>query len=372
MRALSLIVGILLTLWTLMAIVRAMLIPRGSNSVIERIVIVIVNAIAFAPLRLMRTYERQDKWLAAVGPVSILLQLVVYVVILIFTTGLIVYGCTDLSLMNSLYQSGATLTTLGIVEPINVASAITTFVAAFLGLVVIAIFIGYLLALYSALVARESQMAQLSLLAGEPAWGPQIIARGFDLGLPTHSAPDAAAWIPWVCDLRMNLRINPVLAEFRSTGEYRHWLTSLLAVMDACALRAAFDPSNADPVGLQLITEGSITLSLMNNADNQEHNWQLQTSIRRALTDGRPDSSPSRLSDEQWQAGVDALTAVGYPLPDDMSAARAVFGHIRQTYQDHAYTLARRLHAVPAPWSGPRLPTLDVIWPELAQRGVAT
>jgi len=240
MRTVSLIVGIVLTVSTVVVVVQAMLIPSGPGPLIARAISRSIKFLAHAPLGSMRTYSRQNKWLAGTAPISLLVQLIVYLAILIFTTGLIIYGTTGLSLADSLYQSGSTLTTLGIVEPVNVPSTITTFFAAFLGLVVIAIFIGYLLAIYGALVGRESQMARLSILAGEPAWGPQILARSHVLGFPDDEAPHYDEWVDWTCDLRLNQRVNPILADFRSTAELRHWVISMLAVTDVAVAATAY------------------------------------------------------------------------------------------------------------------------------------
>lgn len=367
MRTLSLILGIALTVWTVLAVIQAMLIPSGPGPLITRVVGRCVRVVAYAPLALIRTYSRQNKWLAGIAPISLLVQLVVYLTILIFTTGLIVYGTTDLSMLDSMYQSGSTLTTLGIVEPVNVSSTITTFVAAFLGLVVIAIFIGYLLAIYGALVSRESQMARLSILAGEPAWGPQILARAHVLGLPADESPRYTDWINWTCDVRLNQRVNPVLGDFRSTAELRHWVVSMLAVMDATALRIAFDPEHIDPHAVQLLVECGVTLSVLDGSSRHAQDWARQGEIRNAITATGPSPTDGGLTTDDWQAGISALQLVGYPLPPDLDAAHQRFINIRQTYVDQAYAFAKQLHAVPAPWSGTRNPSVDTIWPELAR-----
>lgn len=367
MRVASLIVGIVLTLWTVVALLQSMLIPSGPGPLIARAISRSIRALAYAPLALIRTYSRQNKWLAGMAPISVLIQLVVYVTILIFTLGLVIYGATDLSIGDSLYQSGSTLTTLGIVEAVNVPSAITTFVAAFLGLVVVAIFIGYLLSIYGALVDRESQMARLSILAGEPAWGPEILARAQVLGLPAQEAPRFADWIDWTCDLRLNQRVNPILADFRSTAELRHWVISMLAVLDATALRIAFEPGEVDPYAVGLIVECGVTLAVLNGESQREYNWNLQEDVRQAIRSTVPAHSDAGLSTDDWNSGISALQAVGYPLPREMEVAHQRFLRLREIYVFNAYALARRLHAVPAPWSGTRNPPLDVIWPQIAR-----
>lgn len=367
MRTASLILGIVLSAWTVLAVIQAMLIPSGAGPLITRAVARCMRVIAYAPLPLIRTYSRQNKWLSGVAPISLLVQLVVYLTILIFTTGLIVYGTTELSMLDSLYQSGSTLTTLGIVEPVNVPSTITTFVAAFLGLVVIAIFIGYLLAIYGALVSRESQMARLSILAGEPAWGPQLLARAHVLGLPANEAPRYDDWIDWTCDVRLNQKVNPILGDFRSTAELRHWSVSMLAVMDATALRMAFDPENIDPHALQLLVECGVTLSVLDGDSRHAEDWARQNKICKAIETAGPSPTDGGLTTDEWNAGINALQLAGFELPSDLEAARQRFLNIRHTYVDQAYAFTKALHAVPAPWSGPRNPNVSTIWPELAR-----
>ena len=370
-RTALLIIGATLTILTIGAVVHTMLIPSRRGPLIARAVNKSVTAVAYAPLASMRTYSRQNRWLRGVAPAAILIQLLIYVTILILALGLVVYGTTDLSMADSLYQSGSTLTTLGLVEPTNSWSAIATFFAAFLGLVVIALFIGYLLAIYGALVSRESPMARLSRLAGEPAWGPEILARAHVLGLPADEAPRCDEWTDWTCDVRLNQRVNPILADFRSPAELRHWVTTLLAVMDATALRIAFDPENVDPHAVRLLIEGGVTLSTLDVTSHGERNWDLLRQIQHAIH--TPDASPAEasLSRDEWDSGIRALRQVDFPLPKDVDAAQRLFLAVRQTYADHAYAIARQSQAVPAPWSGSRSPALRTIWPETARSEVS-
>ena len=114
MRLVALIIGVILTLATLYGLVQAMLVPRNSSNYVARLIERIVTTTSHAPLRLMRTYRRQDRWLAGSAPITVFLQLIVYVVILIFTIGLVMYGLGGGSYGDSLYQSGSTFTTLGL------------------------------------------------------------------------------------------------------------------------------------------------------------------------------------------------------------------------------------------------------------------
>lgn len=369
MRVALLVVGVILTGWILLGIIKVMLIPRGTRSWVVTGVNWIVHVTTRIPLRMIGTYGSRDRWLTGAAPAQVLLSLVVYVVLLITTLGFVIYGTTSLNLLDSLYQSGATLTTLGIVEPVNVPSTITTFVAAFLGLVIIAIFIGYLLGIYGAFTSREGPMARLALIAGEPAWGPQILARGFALKMPPDDAPNALEWIEWVTNTRMNTQTNSVLAELRSPSPNRHWTVSLLAVLDAVALRMSLDrTANANDV--RLIGAGTVAAAVL-AGDEHVHNWDVEAAVLQVLEAPEPASltrPDGHLSQQELNEGWTALRQVGYPLPDDLRGVENTFLSIRSLYAQHVLALAEELHAVPAPWSGPRTPAMPTIWPEMVSR----
>jgi hypothetical protein len=104
MRAAALVVGLALTAATILALCQAMLVPRKSKSITVRAFHKVVVGVLEAPLPLIRTYRMQDRWLSAVAPITVLLVLVAYVVVLMLTLGLVIYGVTDLSLSESLFH----------------------------------------------------------------------------------------------------------------------------------------------------------------------------------------------------------------------------------------------------------------------------
>jgi hypothetical protein len=376
MRTAVLVVGVVLTVALVFAMCQAMIVPRRSSSRIVWAVNGTVAALARLPLRWFRTYKAQDRWLSGSAPISVLLQLIVYVVLLIITMGLVMFGTTDLSLNESIYQSGASMTTLGIVEPVNEASGIAIFVAAFLGLVVIAIFIGYLMALNGAYVSRESGLARAAILAGEPAWGPLFLVRGRQLGLPRDELPDPSLWLEWMSTTRLNHEVNPVLMEFRAMSSRRHWVTTALAALDAASLQASITEVDLPAHQLQFITEGSITMwalaaglrpaprpTTRSRSSPVGHNWD----IERILLDVVRGDDPAPIGDfGVTRAQFDqALQLLGDQVTVTSDEAWRRFRVIRSLYFEPAAALACRLHAVPAPWSGPRDPDLRVEYPPL-------
>jgi hypothetical protein len=365
MRVLATILGILGTIVIVGSIVDSMLVARSKKSRLASVIGSFVLFVAKAPLRVLPSYGWRDRWLCGVAPVAMLLQLAIYGVLLIVTLGLWIFGVTDLSLGNSLYQSGSTFTTLGIVEPVNVPSTIITFVAAFLGLVVIAVFIGYLLALLGMYSDRETMISRLSADAGDPAWGPQILLRGAALGRTPSETIPSSEWNNWMTQVRTNTLTNPGLAMFRSSSPHRHWVIAIQAMLDATSLKMAIAPKAATPDDVQLLSSGIVTLGILNR--RTVHNWSTEDAVLKILS-GKADraDSPteSLLADDEWKLGWDALCQMGVARSSTERSVKPMFLQLRELYAADALTLARKLHAVRAPWSGTRAFTERIVFPE--------
>ena len=370
MRPVALVVGVITTSWVLLALLTNMLVPRSTNLRLARALNALVWQAAVAPLSLLRTYPRQDRWLAGAAPVAVLLQLIAYAVALVLTLGLFVYGTTDLSWNQAFYQSGATFTTLGVVVPSDSAGTAVSFLAAFLGLVVIGIFVGYLISLYSAYNARESLMVRLATEAGEPAWGPELVARSHALGAEFGSVPAADRWIDWVTQLRTGQQVTPVLGQFRSTASTRHWVISLLAVLDATALQAALRPASITAQQIKLLAVGADTFRALASESGRDlaDIKQVEGWVLAAMGGTRAELSEAQLTADEWEAGAQCMTETGAATSDEVAEARGRFCAIRSLYAASAHELAESFHAVPAPWSVPPSPPSRRLHPRLGPR----
>lgn len=209
--------------------------------------------------------------------------------------------------------------------------------------------------------SREAVMARLSTYAGEPAWGPEYLARAAALHRPIGEAPSADLLIDWVSELRLNQEMNPILAQFRSTSPNRHWLTSLLAAMDAVSLRLVMRMSNDVPADIQFLTQGAVAIALFNR--KELHIWQVARYIFDVVRGERVAEQPSSLTDDEWQQGWNEMHSAGVRTGLSPEHVRARFELIRSTYAANAYALASHHHAVRAPWSGERTPATPVVSP---------
>lgn len=357
------IIGAALSLLVIADLVSAMLVPRGGFAPIARSTGSLVFRCYRLGLHVTSDFRRQDRILATAAPVALLAQLIAYIVILILTMGMVVYGLSPVDGTTALFQSGSTLTTLGIVAPITGASAVACFVAAFIGLVAVAIFIGYLMALYAAYTARESLVARWSLAAGEPAWAPVVFARGHMLGIPPSQVLDADRWTAWACDLRTNISVSPVLASFRSPSPLRHWSTTLLSVLDTAALRLACDVEGTRGGDVSLIAEGIVAAHVIGGRHG-DANLSIEEAILTALVTATATQAHG-ITDADWEPCATALRTAGLVTDANETMVRARFAAVRSQYEADITALAKTFHAVPAPWSGQRSPNLAIITPHM-------
>ena len=106
-------------------------------------------------------------------------------------------------------------------------------VSAGIGLLVIALEIAYLPALYGAFASRETQVTLLAGRSGTPAWGPEILARSHFLDTMDELPPLYSEWERWAATVSESHANYPALMWFRSPVSTRSWLLGLTAMMDS-------------------------------------------------------------------------------------------------------------------------------------------
>jgi len=377
-------VGATIFLATVAALVSTMLVPRPTRSRLTQLANWITSLVLHWIADRKSTFADRDRVLSVLGPASILVQLLVFFAALLVGLSLLVYAVSQLSFEESVYQAGSTLTTLGIVADVSPAQVIVLFISALTGLVVVAILVGYLLTLYAAFGAREAAIVKLSLLSGEPAWGPELLMRSRLLAVG-NQAPliDFDVWVDWAADVRMAHTINPLLNHFRSGNPHRHWVNSMLALLDGAALSVT-TLDVVSPGALRFLAEGTQTLHLLEHnrlihARNRVDfagsssqpptltiNGPVLTAITKDAMIPHPGSTDPGIAQDEFNSACQQLQAAGLVLKADREASWREFSAIRATYAEPAFIIASWLYAARAPWSGSRNPDTPVVWPHLA------
>ena len=170
LHVLAVVVGALLALVTTVHIVRTLVVPRASRTLMSHIVDTGVDAIFLMIVRPMRSYARKDKVLAAQGAAVILAQLASWLICYEVAYALLLWPSVG-GFPSAFRQAGSSMFTLGFASTSSAAPTVIDVLAAATGVLVVALQVGYLPTLYSAFNRRETEVTLLLARAGSPPWG---------------------------------------------------------------------------------------------------------------------------------------------------------------------------------------------------------
>ena len=345
------VLGVALVVGTASSVVRTLIVTRGINSIIARVLAATPRMVVRTISRQFSSYIRRDSILSWTAPLSILTMLLGWLVLFWLGYTCIVFAASELSFWTAARQSGSSLFTLGFAASGQGELTFVDFVAAATGPIVIGLMIGYLPTLYSAYNRRELSVALLRARAGEPNWGPELLARHSKIG-STQTLEDLwASWEQWAADVSESHATYPILIYTRSSHAYRNWVVALLSVMDSAALSLSLHPVPKQAPPRMLIRQGVDCLRVLCDA-------------ARLPYDPNPTSDTQiELTPDAFAEAVAVLDASGFERSRTAEQAWPYFREWRIVYEPLAYALAKGIDAVPALWSGPRIPAMDPIPP---------
>ena len=341
-------VGLFVVMGTLSSVVGTLVVPRGINSRISLTVDRALDAGFLQLTRLVRSFELRDRILAWQSPLSLLVRLAVWLGLLVGGFALLLLPSVDGRIGQAFSDAGSSMFTLGYAAPAGSGSTALEYLAAFTGLVVVGLQVGYLPTLYAAFNRRETQVSLLASRTGVPAWGPEILARtrwGIDGGDDTGAGLEDlfTAWERWAAEVAESHTTYLALARLRSPRPMSHWLTSLIAVMDAAALHLALAPSREPKLAARLsLRMGFVALE------------QIARAMRLPVPDEPDPDKLVTVSFDEFRAAMKMLREVGYPIEGTDEQAWPHFRGWRANYDTAALLLARQLDAPPALWTGTR------------------
>jgi hypothetical protein len=339
---LGFLVGIVAVLATAASVLSTLVIPRAVTSRVSRWVATTVRRLFYLAVDRVDGYEGRDRLLAMLGPTMLVTLLATWVALVFVGYSLLLLPWSGPSLPDALRLSGSSMFTLGFVVPQGAAPTVLVLLAAGSGLVLVALLIAYLPALYSAFNRRETLVTMLDARGGSPAWGPEVLARQELVDVVDSLGDFYERWQEWAADLAETHTNYPTLIYFRSPHPYRSWIIALLAVLDAAALHHALNPLSSPSQARLVLRQGITSLH------------DIATVLRIRFDPDPHPEDPIALSREEFDAGVAHLEASGWSMeraPDD---AWTNFRGWRVNYEAIAYAVADRVVAPPALWSGPR------------------
>ena len=398
--------GIFLFVATTMSVMRTVVIPRTLRSFISDTVQRVVVGAFISVSKLRRTYQGRDGVMSWAGPSTILLQLGTWLVLFLVSFGLLTYSVGGRDVGDSLRQSGSSLFTLGFAAIDRANITVIDFAAAATGPVVVALMIGFLPSIYSAYLDREVTVTMLTSLGGEPAWGPEVLARAHMSGRLAELPQMYAEWAQWAARTRTTHVTYQILVWVRSARMSRHYLVAILAVLDAAALQAALSTKVHRREAYDLLLQGSQMLAVLFAYQRQGRNFRtslpfsgmVRGKVNPADVVNAPGWSRDALATEiaayhdvaaalpreglsvlmkgfraplqitraDFDHAVALLQKAKFPIDRDLDEAWEEFQQTRRRYEFPALELTYLVDATPAPWSGTRRVPTPTVWPALA------
>lgn len=407
-RGAATIVGLFLLFVTTISLMRTVVIPRSLRSAISDTVSTVVIKTTQLIARVPRDYRGRDSVLAWAGPTILLLQLITWLLLYLVAYAFLIYGVGGHNFPDSLTQAGSSLFTLGFAASDNRDQTIVDFFAGATGPIVIAMMIGFLPTIYSSYLEREVDVTMLGAMGGDPAWGPEFLAR-HALTDNIDTLPETfARWSRWSSALRMTHVTYPVLVWVRSARASRHYAIALLAVLDAAALKVSLNKTLPRTQSFGLLLHGAQAFEVLYVILFLKRPWRTRiplagmflgrppSDLKRAdrtaswnermlATEIAADSDAARGLDaeavsalvigeshelqvtrEDFDVAVDVIRRSGFPIDRDLDDAWTEFKVLRARYEFAAHQICRALDATPAPWSGGRKIPTPTMWPTIA------
>lgn len=241
--------GLALVVIVLSDVFRSVVLPRPSPRTLRFGPWIAVGAMRGA-LRWARKQPvaRRHDLLGVLGPLLIVTELLIWMVLLIAGFGLLLDGLRDSlkpvdTFGDAAYLAASALLTLGLPSGFEVQglARLVIAAAALSGLGVVTLTVTFLLAIQGALTQREMLVIRLRARTGPRPSGLAILLAHARLSEEHDPALLSFfhEWEEWSPAVLLTHRAFPILCYFRSTDADCEWLAALGAALDAAALVAA-------------------------------------------------------------------------------------------------------------------------------------
>ncbi len=304
-----------------------------------------------------RNKKTRDQIYSIYGPLSLLMLLLMWAILLIVGFGLIYFSMQspfgDAMLLHSastlarfgtdLYVSGTTLFTLGLGDVVPHSRAVRGIIIfeSGVGLGFVALVISYLPVLYGAFSHLEVSVALLDARAGSPPNAAELLRRhGFEGGEEALTEL-LAEWERWSAEILESHISYPILCYYRSQHDNQSWLSALVAILVTCALLISViegPPSRQAQLTFVMARHALIDLGHVFHIE-EDADWQ-----RHHETD--------RLPAEEFNRLCSALGRTHLHMCGDPSSAQRLHT-IRSLYEPYAAALSSYLRMPLPVWVAP-------------------
>ena len=334
--------GVWLAGATILSAIRTFVLPRSENALLTRIVFRVVRTFIGLLLKRAKNYAQTDRTLAFISPLALFILPLLWLSLVSLGYTAMFWSISEShNLREAFVLSGSSLLTLGFRFQNEMPVIVLAFSEAALGMMLVALLIGYLPTLYSTFSAREVAVTKLEVRAGVPPSPVEMIRRLQFVEALQKPEEMHVIWSDWEDWFTMvgetHTTLSPLIF-FRSPRPGLHWLTAGGTVLDAAALIS----STVDvPVRLQAgLTIRAGFIALRNIADFFGIPY---------APDPQP-GDPISITRVEFDAAYDELIEKGVAVRPDRDACWEAFTGWRVNYDGVLIQLAAYLQAPYAAW----------------------
>ena len=335
--------GISLALATFLSAIKLVVVPKGTSQRITRFVFTIVRGFLRVYARPRLPWVKRDHRLAFYAPVSLVMLPIAWVSMIIVGFAGIHWALDPRSLGDAFYVSGSSMLTLGVMFRRNGPAAFLSFTQAAIGLIVVALLISYLPAIYAAFSKREVLVGLLESRAGTPPSPVTMLVRFHFVGGLDRLPSFFERWEDWFVEVEESHTNFAALNFFRSPSADRSWITAAGCVLDTAALSLSVLDRPTSPEAALCLRAGFLSLRKISDYFMIPHN-----------DDPQP-TDPISISRREFDLMYTELHAAGVELKDDHDKAWADYCGWRVNYDTTLVRLATVIQAPPAHWSSDRV-----------------
>lgn len=345
-HVLAFMIGCVLVLLAIRSAVRTFVVPRGGPpDRVTRWIFLFNRALIEVPLRRAPKAQREAA-LAYYAPVTLLTLPIVWLAFVLLGYTAMYWALDSRSWSASLTTSRFSLLYLGSNVGRIPGGTVIAFSETVISLLLAAILVSYLPAIYSAFSLREQVVTGLETLAGTPPTPLKLIKRHFLIKGMGHISELWPPWQAWFEQVEESHTALIPLVFYRSPQPNRSWVTAAGAILDTASIVASSLDRARDARAELCIRAGYLCLQRVASPLGIPFN---------------PDPAPNdpiSVSREEYDAVYDALADLGVPLKPDRDQAWREFAGWRVNYDAVLIGLAVITSAPLGLWSSDRVPHL--------------
>ena len=349
MLAVEIVVGVIgafVVLAVLGSATRTVVVPRGEQVFLSRLVFGLMARLFGAVADHRKTFADRDAVMARFAPVALVVLPLMWAVSIIAGFTAVFWAAGVRPVQDAFVLSGSSLTTLGFRSTEGLGTLTVSILEGLIGLGLIALLISFLPTIYSAFSSREKAVTRLYLRASQDgvASSETLLRRTGLVGGLDQMTEVWREWDDWFVEVEENHTSFPMLVFFRSPVPERSWITAAGMALDAAAFHLSTietEDEHRPRPALMLLTG---TRALRRIA--VFFNYQFD-----------PDPAPTdpiSISRAEFDAVYDRLGAAGIDLKPDRDQCWRDFAGWRVNYDAPLLALCSLVGPPPTTWSSDR------------------